>query len=174
MSRVFCPVDFLDTSWLAVKTAYDLAVRSKGVLILMHAYHLDLHIQASNQATWEEQVLREYDIKLDHIIKQLIDYKPDLTVKFEKVLSKGFAVDTIIEESVKCQSDLVVLNSKGSSGFADKVAGSISTNVIESVQIPVLILPKQVEAIQFKNIVLSCLPELIDKTEFTLLVNLTK
>jgi nucleotide-binding universal stress UspA family protein len=172
MRRIFCPVDFLDSSWIALKTAYDFAVRSEGVLILMHAFHLDLKAQNSNLENWEENVRKEHDAKMDLLISQLIDYKPDSNVKFEKLISKGFAVDRIIDDSADSKADLIVLNSKGSSGFADKVAGSISTNVIESTQTPVLIIPVDSEAIRFDNVVVSCQPEMIDKTDFKFLGNL--
>jgi len=140
----------------------------------MHAYHLDINTLNYNQGTWEEQVEEECAIKLNQIINQLIAYKPDLTIKFEKVLSKGFAVDKIVEESINCRADIIILNSKGSEGFSDKVAGSVSTNVIESTKTPVLIIPVKIDSIQFKKIVFSFQPEMMDKTNFTFLVKLIK
>src|SRR5690606_8819907 len=135
---------------------------------------LDLNAQNNNLENWEENVRKEQDAKLDHLISQLIEYKSDQNVKFEKLISKGFAVDKMIEDSSIYQADLIVLNSKGSSGFADRVAGSISTNVIESTQTPVLIIPVDTESIKFDNIVVSCQPEMIDKTDFKFLGNLAR
>lgn len=154
IKRIFCPTDFSDKSLVSMKTAYDIAVKVQGTLVLMHTFHItgkDVSVGFNEKDI--SQLEYESEEKLNEVIESLIDYKPSVNVSFEKIVKQGFAVDEIIRESNRAQADLVVLYTKGIHGLAEKVAGSVAGNVLSSTNIPVLIIPAGLHHVDFSHIV---------------------
>ncbi len=154
MNTIFCPTDFTEESVKAATIAFNIANLVQGKLILMHAYHVTgTEAGMKMDAEITDRLKIEAERRLDEMIVMLRRSNPSAEVTFEKAVRYGFAVDEIIDYSKISNADLIVLNTKGIHGFAERVAGSIAGNVLESTNIPVLILPKETRLDDFKKIV---------------------
>ncbi len=154
MNTIFCPTDFTEESVKAAGIAFRIASLVRGKLVLMHAYHVTgTEAGMKMDAEITDRLKAEAERKLDEIIEVLRQSNPSAEVVLEKSVRYGFAVDEIISYSKIIHADLIVLNTKGIHGFAERVAGSIAGNVLESTNIPVLILPKETKSEDFKKIV---------------------
>ncbi len=154
MNTIFCPTDFTEESVKAAGIAFRIASLVRGKLVLMHAYHVTgTEAGMKMDAEITDRLKAEAERKLDEIIEVLRQSNPSAEVVLEKSVRYGFAVDEIISYSKIINADLIVLNTKGIHGFAERVAGSIAGNVLESTNIPVLILPKETKSEDFKKIV---------------------
>ena len=73
-------------------------------------------------------------------------------VEVEQEVITGFAVDEILECSKRKDADLVVMGSTGERGFLEKLFGSVSTNVTQRAECPVMLVPEGVQFRGFKHI----------------------
>ena len=71
------------------------------------------------------------------------------SVEVRHLLRRGFAVDEIVDVSNEINANLIVMGTKGSSGLAEIIIGSNTSNVIGRTSRPVLAIP---ENAKFKGI----------------------
>jgi hypothetical protein len=74
----------------------------------------------------------------------------------EVVSSQGFAEDCIITEAETKKADLLVMGTKGATGLREAFIGTITAGVIESINIPVLVVPEKAKFTGMNDPAASC------------------
>ena len=62
-------------------------------------------------------------------------------IPFEYILEEGNTVDIILKQAKEKNADLIIMGTKGASGFKAVLFGSITESVIEKSELPVLAIP---------------------------------
>jgi nucleotide-binding universal stress UspA family protein len=145
MKKILIPVDFSEQSEEALKVAAQIARKHKCELILLHL--LELPEQKSPISG------------KNHTIPEIMLHKEQLTKKLETLMEtkyleglslyQAFGFDKVTEGIIDCSLkndvDLIIMGSKGTSGFDEIFVGSNTEKVVRLSSIPVLVIKKSLE-----------------------------
>jgi nucleotide-binding universal stress UspA family protein len=142
---ILVPTDFSPAADHAAVYACSLAASSKATILLYHTYHIPV-------ATTEVPVMIVSPEELEHNnLSRLKSYKEDLVtrtgtkLKIECLTTAGFAVEEIIELAHDKNPDLVVMGVSGDGKIGHALLGSVSTGVINKLNVPLLLVPEEAE-----------------------------
>lgn len=149
MKNILIPTDFSDTSRAAFLYAQSF-VKEAANFNLLHAYHPQVD-PAYPYAGPTENYYKEKERALNKFAnKNQPSTDGNLLVKtnVSPFMKLGFAGEVIVEES-KGDTDLIVMGRTGSNSVFEKVFGTVSTQVAQDADCPVLLVPKDTN---FKDI----------------------
>ena len=155
MKRILVPIDFSMQAEYAAEVASIIARETNSKIYLLHMLELPEGIidpssfgNANNSPTALLFLQRAYerfeDFKKLSFLQAL---EIENTVQFNK------AYDGIIEESKKNEADLIVMGSKGTSGFEEILVGSNTEKVVRNSEVPVLVIKEAMPHFKIENIV---------------------
>lgn len=154
MKNILVPTDFSDEAEVALKVAAQLARKHDSEIYLLHM--LELPLQLIDPVQGNSQNLPEalFFMKLAHQRFRELMSKPFLkgitvyeTVEFHK------AFDGIMEISKEYNCELIVMGSKGTSGFGEIFVGSNTEKVVRHSDIPVLVIKNEAPEFSIKKFV---------------------
>lgn len=142
MKTILVPTDFSKNAENALHFAIVLAKQQHATLILLHAYQLAVAVAP---VPFNLLILEKEEIKQDATNKlrtlcAQIDHAGGLL--YEYVLEQGEAVDVISNIVNEKEVDLIVMGTKGASGLAGYIFGSVTASVIEKSNCPVMAIPE--------------------------------
>lgn len=179
LKKILVPTDFSDNAKNALDYAMHLAEKTKAELVLFHAFYapaVDAQMPGSMMASLvkeEEEISIE---KLKLLVKEVQLQKDFSKIKYKTIATLGFAVEEIINVSEDQKVDLIVMGTKGASGWKELLLGSNTANVIGKSVVPVLVIPekakfsavkKMVYASDFKSEDLSVMEQIIAFAELS-------
>ncbi len=156
MKNIIVPTDFSPAAKGAFQFALDLAELQGGKVKAVHIYHPEFDPESNwlnNSFLDGVSFAKE---RLDNFVKEELAAASAgnvaTEVEVEQDVITGFAVDEILEQS-RCEGiDLMVMGSTGERGFLEKMFGSVSTNVTQRAECPVMLVPQGVQFHGFKHI----------------------
>lgn len=153
MKRILIPIDFSDYSNEALKVGAKIAKTNDCEIILLHV--LELPHQTSDSfgsgksipeiMFYKDQMIAKLNKLMDNEI--LKDLNTSNAFDFKKV------EEGIINASITNSVDLIVMGSKGTSGFEELLVGSNTEKVVRLSNIPVLVIKKTDKDFETKNFV---------------------
>lgn len=145
--HILCPVDFSDTSNLALKHAEELAIQLGASLHLLHVYQFPaFNMPESDLATPVDLSLQdEYKTRLQEQLDQLVDQHRKDNLILTGSLVEGVPYAEIVGYAKEHDTDLIVMGTHGRSGFAHVLLGSVTERVVRSATKPVLSVPTAIE-----------------------------
>nr|WP_315191860.1 universal stress protein [uncultured Flavobacterium sp.] len=153
MKRILVPTDFSTYAENALKAAAQIAKKNNSELFLLHM--LELPSQMSDTIT-EGNSIPEVMFFIEKAREMLesIKERPYLNgiIVNEAVLFES-AFKGIIEFSKKNDIDLIIMGSRGLSGFEEILIGSNTEKVVRHSEIPVLVIKKDTVEFKAENIV---------------------
>ncbi|MCU0417230.1 MAG: universal stress protein [Cytophagaceae bacterium] len=142
--KIVCPLDYSSASFKALQYAGELAHRAGARLHLFHACHIPLPSPENNMfdsnllvAETEDSARTKIEDMLATVFGDEIPFTYHIHIKY------GFAVEGITQLVREVDADLVVMYTTGADTILDAVLGTISVEVFEQVDCPVLILPDE-------------------------------
>lgn len=160
--RILVPVDFTTHAENAAIYAVKVASTLKAEIKLINAY-LDpmgtpqTYLESYSYQLNIEKVIREVEEETYHSldamadrIKSFIKEKKIKDVKVRFDLFKGNAVDVILHEVEEYKPAMVIMGTRGSELDKLRSFGSVTSHLVEKAKIPVLAVPKDYDASQFK------------------------
>jgi len=136
--RILCPIDFSPISERALKRALAIARWHGSSLTVLHVE--DFLIGAARAEVSPDNTV--------HAIQELHDLvaraggPPNVAVR----LTSGDAARTILDEAKQQSSDLIVMGTRGRSGLARAVLGSVAEQVVRESICPVMTVPATADA----------------------------
>ena len=135
---IIVPLDFSPESRRALDVARELA-RSAGPahLILTHAYFIPVELEALAA----QQNLALLDLLSSEASKELERILEDLQnagISSEFLVSRGYPEQVILELARDKNADLIVMGTRGRTGLAHVVLGSIAERVMRGAPCPVI------------------------------------
>lgn len=140
--RILVPVDFSDCSRNALRGAVNFGRLINAELILMHAYHVPVpHVEAGASAI-VQPLMEGYEENVQSEFQTLLKQVPELDeLIYEYRCVHGFATDAIHSLVSSEPVDLIIMGTKGASGFLEQLIGSITAQVMKESKCPVLAIP---------------------------------
>ncbi|MEX2632938.1 MAG: universal stress protein [Balneolales bacterium] len=141
--RILVPVDFSELSYAALETANQLAILFEGTVTPIHiwveppraeeySYSVNLSYDVDYVEVGKELTQKLNDVASDKIDQQLL--KP-------VIVKKGMPASSILSNAI--DFDIIVMASKGLSGFQRYLLGSVTEEVVKSSKIPVMIVKQK-------------------------------
>ena len=153
-TRLLVAVDGSENSARASQAALELAEKLKADLIVLHAIippALYYHTETSMEGPVIEPPTHEKEIDLyleyaRRVARGIVDKtvseakKRSITVKADTPDATGSVVETIVNQAVKENADLIVVGTRGLGGFKKLLLGSVSNGVVSHAHCPVLVI----------------------------------
>ena len=155
MKNILVPIDFSIQAEYAARVASDIARRTKSKIFLLHMLELPTGIVdpssygSSNNTPTSLLFLKRAHEKFEDFKK--LSYFNDIEIEDAVLFHKAY--DGIIDESKKHKADLIVMGSRGTSGFEEMLVGSNTEKVVRNSDVPVLVIKQEVKKFNVKNIV---------------------
>lgn len=144
MRKILVPIDFSETSENAFVYALEMAKVYKAQLLLLHTFDLpfvDHQVVAFNYADVYNTLQMTNSNQFEEEIRKLVDIAKrhdGAHVVTDHILMSGDLVENI-KEVVKAENvELVVMGTKGTTGWFNSIIGTNATNVMSDVSVPVL------------------------------------
>lgn len=152
ITKIAVPVDFSDTSNVAVNHAVDIAKRFDAELVLIHVLETGAYqgIFAPSTKT-EFGELETAQQKLQEDSREL-EQKTGLRVAH--FVMSGRIYEEIVNLAKNQKADLIVMGTHGTSGWAEFFAGSNAFRVVTQCPCPVLTIQENASEDELKNIIL--------------------
>lgn len=148
MKNILFPTDFSENAQNAYSYALHLAEKLQASISTVHSYTpIQVPVNAVQNTVAEliemeelEQLENYRKAAVNMHQKAIKEHLENVEVKHD--LRIGAVVDVILETTKFKQSDLVVMGTKGASGFLGNLIGSNAAAVIEGSTVPVLMIPE--------------------------------
>jgi nucleotide-binding universal stress UspA family protein len=139
MGHILVPTDFSANADHALYFATQLALIHSDQVTVMHAFKskidlLDSEFEPENPKSKMQELLKRFDQNVQGLIKD------------------GDVLDSIAEMTGTGLYSLVVMGTKGASGFEEHLFGSVTARTIEKVEVPLLVVPDKANFKQPKKI----------------------
>ncbi len=163
MNKIFCPTDFSEQANHAVEAGYYLAKKFNAELALLHVVEsekeMDFNVGGTSASgggiddVFFLQLLKTTKEKMEKLVNTL-----GLSgIKVASDIKIGKPAKIFRDEIKSRQYDLVVMGTKGASGFHEMLIGSNAEKVVRYSPVPVLAIKEYVKEDNFKNIVYASL-----------------
>ncbi len=145
MKWFLVPTDFSDTATNALVYAFKLAEKVDARLLVYHVYHpavIDVPVApnvVADAVVQDESWLEE---QLDEQIAEARQISGVKEVPAEKKLQAGLLVEATLELSAEISPEMIIMGTKGASGWREIFGGSNTGRIIEDVNVPVLAIPE--------------------------------
>ncbi|MGF1669643.1 MAG: universal stress protein [Balneolaceae bacterium] len=135
--RILIPTDFSENSKVALQYGISLASELKGEIILLHVIE-----PPYNFATSVDNILHKLKENANNLLNEWVkESARRKKVKIDTVLETGMTTSSILDLVQTRNIDLVVMGSKGETGFAKILFGSITADIMLHSPVPVLAIP---------------------------------
>ncbi len=162
ITRVFCPVDFSETSRKALRYAGAIATWYEAVLDVMHVIPDPVGSSRAVGSAVSADVASQMRAAADAALQRFVD-DADLSAQLAGLsVHTGTPATEIIEYARSTKPDLLVLGTQGRSGLSHLLVGSTAERVVAHASCPVMTIPPHAREVrspayaQFKRIVAAC------------------
>jgi nucleotide-binding universal stress UspA family protein len=153
--KILIPIDFSETSLIAIEHGAFTAQLFKAELVLLHV--VEKHWEKFSVVAPELRVDAPTDL-VNSIEKRLEEVAADIRskygVKSTCITSDGNIFGEIIAVSKEHKVDMIVMGTHGTSGIVEFFAGSNTYKVVTEASCPVISVRAHSDKVGFKNIVL--------------------
>lgn len=138
--RILVPHDFSDDAAAALDWAIELAGQLGAELHLLHAYRLPLEMFSPYGVPVPDSVMPEIREAARRRLKELKARVEAAGLTGQIHLREGPPADAIVEAARELCADLIVMGTRGRTGLAHVVLGSVAQRTVRSAPCPVLTL----------------------------------
>ncbi len=139
MKRILVPTDFSEQAENAMKVAVQLAERHNAEIFALHSIEMPVHLATnSNAGSLPEPI---FFMKLAE--KRFAEFaeKPFLQgITIHEAIGRDEIYEDVEKTCARNNIDLVVMGSRGASGFKEMFVGSNTEKVVRTSQVPVLVI----------------------------------
>jgi len=139
---ILVPTDFSDSSNNAAEYAWSLAKVMKASLILYHAYHIPVPTTGMPMMIVSSEQLDKENIERLHSYRAQLKKKFGNDITIDCITTAGFAVEEIAAVVKDKQIDFVIMGISGAGKISQALLGSVTTGVLNEVNVPLLIVPE--------------------------------
>lgn len=155
ISKILVPIDFSKCSINALKIATEIATKQGAKIEIVNAFHVPAYAPMDVMAVdlVNQPLLKEEERKAKDEFKSLPNLIPELKdVSYSTKVFMAPTADAIYQCTEQDDIDLIVMGTKGEHDVVENLFGSMSAQVIKSADVPVLVIPENVESFDLKHI----------------------
>ena len=149
--RVLLPTDFSENASLATQFALDIAQRTNGYIMALHAYDVP-HYERSMTTSLLVEMKKSAEQNMAEFEGHSL---AESGIEYDSHVMIGNPIRLCREMVQKHNLDMVVMGTKGASGIEEFLIGSNAASVIHNVEVPVLVVPPGSHVKEIKRIVLA-------------------
>lgn len=157
LNKILIPIDFSNTSKLALEYAANLCKAFDSELHLVHIYKTST-IDVLPNLTTSSASLPNYEGLREMVIEELNavgeKFSKQNNIAYNIEVKEGSVSKGIIASAKDCGADLIVMGTHGVSGFEEFFMGSNAYRVVTSSAVPLLTVQEHSDKMGFQNIVL--------------------
>lgn len=157
MKNILLPTDFSKNSWNAIKYGLEFYKNLPCNFYILHVTLMPTYIGGEipiypTTNILEATVLKQAKIELQKLIKKIkkIDANPEH--HFYTISKYDFFIDAVKTQIEEKKIDLIIMGTKGATGFNEVVVGTNTGDLITKIKCPVLIIPENSTFIEPKEI----------------------
>lgn len=147
-SKILIPTDFSDYSRAAFQYGISLATKFGSSIILLHVIEPPYNFATTMENTLEKLKENANDELKEWAEKGIREKK----VTVDTVLETGMTISSILDSVREKDIDLVIMGSKGETGFAKILFGSVATDIMLHSTVPVLTVPVEMDSFEMNSI----------------------
>ena len=133
-NNILIPVDFGEQSMIAIDQSYNIARMANAEINLLHV--------VDNGSLFSFISKKEQDDVIERISKKLTDLAQEVSkksgLKVNTIIEKGKLMDVILELSEKLKSEFIIVGTKTTQDFVDRIVGSNALRMIREAKCPVI------------------------------------
>lgn len=175
MIRILVPTDFSPTAEKAFRFAAQLASNAKGTIILFHINDKK-DIPYFETTEKKNKYLTQLETKqlkrLQRLKKKVVSHEMNVIVS--TIVSQPPVIKNMLSFAKLNQVELIVMGTQGASGLEKTIIGSVTSNIVEKSDIPVLVVPEKYEWKDPKEIVFATNYHSNDKTALSFTLSFAK
>lgn len=148
MKNILLPTDFSENSWNAIKYALNFFEKSTCSFYLLHVNSLS-YLAANNSPHIADKdfVENTFTIPAKNQLKAIIDrianeFPEAKNHHFFTLTDYNFFVESVRNQVKEKKIDMIVMGTKGATGFKKVIVGSNAADVIRKVKCPTLVVPE--------------------------------
>lgn len=153
MKKILVPTDFSKRSANALNYAVQLAKKTEAEILLFHVYSVPVLPEDPTLISTAQYLEEEALESLEKLKESLEELDPSL--KISCATKAGSPVSEISDYAKNQRVDLIVIGAQGIGYIQERIFGSTTSNLIRKVEIPVMVIDKQVKFKEPKKIVLA-------------------
>lgn len=155
INKILIPVDFSETSLLALEHGVHLASLFKADITLLHVIHLNLSAYTMMDMALPVDLIKSQEQNASQKLKQLAkEIRVSNNVDVSTLYETGFVCSTIISVAERSHTDLIIMGTHGVSGFTERFIGSNAYRVVNDSTCPVITIQAHATRKGFKDIAL--------------------
>jgi nucleotide-binding universal stress UspA family protein len=154
-NNILIPVDFSDTSLLAIRHAAFLAKYTKGDVHLLHVINKMYEHYAVVEQPLHIDDPQKYETSASNKLNELADsIRSEYGVSVNTIVSLGNPTKEIIKNAQDIKADLIVMGTHGYSPMEELMIGSNTLKVITKSECPVMTMSVDAQRFGYKNILM--------------------
>ena len=144
ISRILVPIDGSENAFRAAALAADIASKYGSELVLAHALEIKPALSALGMPSISVREIKRLKVEARKEVapwfaRAIKEASPDLSVRTEIIESPMSLVGTIIDYAEKEDVDLIIIGSRGRTGFKKLILGSVASGVVTYAPCPVMV-----------------------------------
>ncbi|MBO2544843.1 universal stress protein [Salegentibacter sp. BDJ18] len=142
MKNILIPTDFSANAWKATVYAFSLFQNELCNFYFLNACKPEFYTPDINGASLA-QAKSENKVLMNKLLKEVAIINKNQNHRFKSVIIESWLNDAVVEIQNEIIFDLIVMGTKGETEADDRIFGTNSMNVIETVDhMPVLLIPE--------------------------------
>lgn len=141
ISTILVPSDFSEDAGSALEMAKELASRLGSRLVILHAYRVDLPMATPDLGggfILPDRFYEDLRVNATRQVEALAAATKKAGIAAEGIAVEDRAATAIVETAKRLPADLIVMGTRGLTGLAHVLLGSVADRVIREAPCPVL------------------------------------
>jgi nucleotide-binding universal stress UspA family protein len=140
IKHILAPIDFSESSDIALDYAVELAAKFSADVTVMHAYELPIYGFPDGALVATVDVATRISEASTQALQAAVEKRQSRGVKLTAVLRDGVPWEEINAVAEEVKADLIVMSTHARRGLRRALIGSVAENVIRTTSRPVLTL----------------------------------
>lgn len=155
IKKILIPLDFSETSLLALEHATHMASLFKAELVLLHVIKPNMVAYSSETLSVPIDLIKYQEETASRNLDELsLRIRKEHGLKVETQFEIGFVCSVIVSAAERYNADLIMMGTHGISGFSERFIGSNAYRVVNEATCPVITIQTHATQKGFKEIVL--------------------
>jgi nucleotide-binding universal stress UspA family protein len=142
MNTILVPIDFSEVADKALKVAKNIAKKSGSKIKLAHFYSLPITSPIIAEVTISSEILEGMQKNAEETVEKIAETIRQEGIQVETIVEMGMATSEIIEATKNTEIDLVIMGTTGATNLANKLLGSNAMHVMQRIEKPIILVPK--------------------------------
>lgn len=152
INNILVPIDFSRCAKNALRAAIAIAKKSDAKIHMVNAVHVHSpHPEITGGLI--EEIVADYEVQVQESFRELESEVIELKdVPYEVDRFVAYLTDAIYTETQNKDIDLIVMGTRDKHSEMEQLLGTRTTDVIQSIPVPILIIPETYENFELKKI----------------------